>query len=128
MKLRLLGAAIAGVLATGLLAAPSQAAISHCEGLYVDSLAYAHGCFDPYGDHILATDRHADGMRAVVEWQTNYGRSGECHDANGANNGEVDCNYNMREDRLVRFRTVVRDGADGRNHYITAYSPWLSID
>lgn len=43
---------------------------------------------------------------ALTEWHTDYGRKGECHDSNGANNGTVDCNYDMQE-----------DGSDGVNLY-----------
>lgn len=34
-------------------------------------------------------DNYVDGHRAVLEWETDYGSSGECHDANGAANGYV---------------------------------------
>src|SRR5690349_15630237 len=98
-----------------LLTVPAQAAgITECRTLSNGSgRALAGGCFDSYGDRVTATDFYGDGLRAVVELRTDYGRTDECHDADGSDNGGVVCNFNMREDGNVMFRIVVRNGAGG---------------
>ncbi|MFJ7995644.1 hypothetical protein ACIQ7D_00445 [Streptomyces sp. NPDC096310] len=83
-------------------------------------------CFVSYGDKFKVSDFRADGMRVVADWETDYGRTGECHQSGG--NGAVGyCNYDMREDSKVRFRVLRRDGAEGDDHNRTQWSPWLNI-
>ncbi|GAA3769768.1 hypothetical protein GCM10022225_65730 [Plantactinospora mayteni] len=77
-------------------------------------------CFYSYGDKFKVTDNYKDGLRAVVIWATDYGRSGECHDADGADNGYTWCNYDFKENQLVFFAVVARDGANGKDQYPTA--------
>lgn len=129
LKLRIAVAAVAGVLGAGLVATPSHAAWG-CMNVIIhpntDERA-AQGCFNSYGDHFTIADYRADGYRAVVEWRTDYGRTGECHDSNGADNGAVDCNEDLAETGNVSIRTVIRDGSDGFNRYVTVWSPWLDI-
>lgn len=128
MKVRIVAAAVAGVLGASLIATPSYAD-SGCMNLifHTPTRTEARGCFYSYGDHFTIGDYRADGYRAVVEWETDYGRTGECHDANGADNGDVDCNENLAETGSVRIRTVIRDGSDGWNRYLTNWSPWMKI-
>lgn len=79
--------------------------------------AYVPGCFYSTGDIFTVQDLRVDGMRAVLEWDTDYGDSGECHDANGANNPPTRCDVDLREGRTLTFHTVVRDGANGRDQF-----------
>ncbi|WP_217215347.1 hypothetical protein [Streptomyces sp. AC550_RSS872] len=76
-------------------------------------------CFYSDGDKITVQDLWADGMRSVAMWTTSYGRSGECHDANGANNPPTVCDYDFRENSQVVIEVVRREGANGANHDIT---------
>ncbi|SNX63990.1 hypothetical protein SAMN06272735_5804 [Streptomyces sp. TLI_55] len=73
----------------------------------------APGCFYSTGDVFTVQDLRVDGLRAVLKWTTDYGRSGECHDANGANNPPTRCDVDLREGRTLIFTTVLRNGADG---------------
>lgn len=77
--------------------------------------AIVPGCFYSTGDVFTVQDLRADGKRAVLKWSTDYGRSGECHDANGANNPPTKCDVDLREGRSLTFYTVIRDGADGED-------------
>jgi hypothetical protein len=74
-------------------------------------------CFYSTGDKFAIQDIRPDGMRAVVIWNTDYGRSGECTDANGAQNGWVWCDYDLAEGHSLRFVVVARDGANGANQW-----------
>lgn len=74
-------------------------------------------CFYSDGDRFKVGDNYADGLRAVVVWVTDYGRRGECHDANGAANGYTWCNFNLAEDSIVFFSVVARNGANGADQY-----------
>ncbi|GAB2926292.1 hypothetical protein [Streptomyces mayteni] len=82
------------------------------------------GCFVPVGDDIRVTDTYADGRRTLVDWETDYGREGECHNTMGAD-WTVICDYNMRETGRVRFRVCSQDGAVDRE--CTYWTPYLSI-
>lgn len=72
-------------------------------------------CFYSDGDKFSVADLFPDGRRAVIIWNTSYGRSGECTDANGANNGWTWCDYDFLEGYTVNFVVVARDGANGKN-------------
>ncbi|MFG2116748.1 hypothetical protein ACGFRB_29615 [Streptomyces sp. NPDC048718] len=135
MKLRI--AALAGVAGlTGMLAlaGPAQAtevvptvkAATAINGDYCIEAAGGIACFQAYGDKFIMGDYKADGLRVIADWETDYGRLGECHHTGGAGSTGV-CNYDMREDGKVRFRLVLRDGATGPNAYTTAWSPWILI-
>lgn len=87
-----------------------------------------YGCFWPQGDIIGVNDMFKDGLRTVVEWRTDD-RTGECHDANGGQNGWTYCNYDFKEgrDKIIVFRTVARDGAHGADKYPTVpVVGWIS--
>ncbi|MER6999836.1 hypothetical protein [Streptomyces sp. NPDC000410] len=130
--------AIVGLAGVGIATAPAQAAEQStttrvgvnggisCIELSAGSNLLARGCFDPNGDKFGAADHEADGLRTVVKWETNYGRSGECHAAGGAGTTKT-CNYDMREDKKVRFKLILRDGANGPDKVSTSWSPWESI-
>ncbi|WP_328501651.1 hypothetical protein OG828_17360 [Streptomyces sp. NBC_00457] len=75
--------------------------------------ALAPGCFYSTGDYFTVQDMRVDGLRAVLLWETDYGRKGECHDANGANNPPTKCDYDFKEGHTVLFKTVLRNGANG---------------
>jgi hypothetical protein len=72
-------------------------------------LTGAIGCFESFGDHIYVHDDDADGRRPSVQWETDYGRSGECTWT--GRSYWTDCNYNMREDSSITFRLVLRSGS-----------------
>jgi hypothetical protein len=127
-KVRILAAAVIGGIGMGLFASPAHAAETAICYKVLDGPVYrGYGCFDHDGDHIYAYDANPDGLRIVVEWYTNYGRGDECHDANGATNGEVDCNYDMKESGSLKFQVVARDGANGINQNPTGYTRWYPI-
>jgi hypothetical protein len=85
------------------------------------------GSFATYGDIIGAQDSKADGDRAVTEWKTDYGRSGECHDADGANNGTAYCNYDFKESGYIKIQVVLRNGATGPDLLSSGWTGWLPI-
>jgi hypothetical protein len=149
LKLRIAGAVVAGLAGVGIATVPAQAAgpsagegtaaykstmtaaaageFVYCRSTYDGAGDLAGtGCFESYGDKIYAKDQKADGLRTVVKWETDYGRSGECHAAGGAGSDNY-CNYDMREDRAVRFKVLLRNGADGADRYATPYTAWLKI-
>lgn len=84
------------------------------------------GCFVGYGDVVVAWDFAEDGRRSVTEWETDYGRSGECHNAKGVGK-RVDCNYDMSETGRIKIRSCARDGASAPNWDCTRWSGWISI-
>ncbi|MEW2578594.1 hypothetical protein [Streptomyces syringium] len=80
-------------------------------------------CFDSNGDKFIINDLRKDGKRLVVRWDAHdgSGRSGECHDADGADNGPKICNYNFREghNNYIEFSAMIRNGAHGPNESIS---------
>jgi hypothetical protein len=105
-------------------ATAAQAAVTEfCSGPFSGA---GFGCFYSTGDKFKVADNYADGHRAVLEWETDYGSSGECHDANGAGNGYVWCDYDLRENQLVWFKIVAREGANGKDlsstNWVLAYT------
>ncbi|MEV1006532.1 hypothetical protein [Streptomyces sp. NPDC049881] len=129
MKNLIRAASVAGtaaLLAAGLSVGSAEAAprcVSVVDGRYYAASA----CFEAYGDKITVHDLWADGYRAIGEWQTDYGRAGECHNANGADSAPVTCNYNMREDSRIRFRACTRDGLQGIDHACSYWTEWMNI-
>jgi hypothetical protein len=106
-------ASVAALLAFG---TPAHATTTtFCNAPY----SYAPGCFYSTGDKFTVQDLRADGMRAVLVWLTDYGRSGECHDANGANNPPTTCDEDLAEGHTVTFWTVLRNGANGADTWET---------
>jgi hypothetical protein len=86
----------------------------------------AQGCFESYGDHVIAYDKEADGLWVRVDWTTNYGRDGACHDKSSAG-GPVDCNYNMDEDGKVKLQVELWDGSNRVAETRWEDCPWLQI-
>lgn len=135
MIARLAPIAMAGAMALGLLT-PSSASEEAPAKDYLPAAAYERcintdnyrgsGCFDPVGDIIRTHDHYPDGRRVVTHWQTNYGRSGTCHNAQGAYTMRT-CNYDMAENGMVRIRVSLRDGANGTDENMTAWSAWIPI-
>ncbi|MGW7438484.1 hypothetical protein [Streptomyces sp. NPDC054849] len=146
MRFRLIGTAAMALAGTILAIAPAHAAdeISTAEPIpagdpyaaaafdaceWVEDYAgqYAgEGCFKSYGDKIWVKDGKSDGLRVVVKWETNYGRTGECHQTGGTGSSGV-CNYDMREDGKIRFSVMRRDGANGDNLNQSLWTSWLNI-
>jgi hypothetical protein len=87
--------------ANGDRAAPAARAKLYCIGN--DHGAYA--CFQPYGDKVWVKDTTANGMSAAAVWKTSYGREGVCMNIHGKGTW-VACNYEMRENRFIRFWSV----------------------
>ncbi|WP_193103235.1 hypothetical protein [Brachybacterium sp. FME24] len=85
------------------------------------------GCFNPQGDVFAAHDTVRDGKRVVTAWQTDYGRTGECHNAKGAFSTHFCDGSDLAEHRKVRFKVSLRDGASGDDEKSTGWSDWLSI-
>jgi hypothetical protein len=130
-----------GVLATGATAASAEpAAIAGTEfttKVEVGPLAttciliektngndVAEGCFKSAGDHVTAWDKEADGLRVRVDWMTDYGRDGACHDRS-SEGPAVDCDYDMAEDGRLKFQVELWKGD---NRYAeTGWTGWLSI-
>lgn len=86
-------------------------------------------CFYSDSDKFELNDLYADGMREVVIWNTSYGRSGECTDADGSKNGYTYCDYDFTEGTnvTVTFVAVARDGANGANKYPSnVVTAWVS--
>ncbi|MFR9723229.1 hypothetical protein ACL02R_07630 [Streptomyces sp. MS19] len=106
----------AALLATGLGTSPASALPSSvCMTVYNGTGSdLGEGCFFHHGDIFTVEDHRADGARVVAEWHTDYDRSGECHNAYGANDRTVTCNYNMKETGVVSFSVCVQKGATGQ--------------
>jgi hypothetical protein len=122
---------IAALIGGALPAASASAAPTverYCVGIVHEAPFYfvTEGCFIPNGDDITAKDFRADGLRSVTEWQTDYGRSDECHNSSGAG-WTITCYYDMRETERVKIRSCTRNGSSAPNTKCSAWSPWLSI-
>jgi hypothetical protein len=76
-------------------------------------------CFESYGDKFYVYDGNSDGASAVAYWWTNYGAVGLCYNSHGAGNWAV-CNYDMREDGIVHWRTCYRDRSAGGSLFCTS--------
>jgi hypothetical protein len=122
MKLRpmsallLSGVALAGTVVTS---SPAHAGTRTCTaGQFRYDI-----CFDGSNDAFYVSDMVADGRRAVVTWNAydGSGRSGECHDSDGALNGATVCDYDFREGdgNYVAFMGSTRDGANGANQDVS---------
>ncbi|MFB7224106.1 hypothetical protein [Streptomyces sp. NPDC056227] len=86
------------------------------------------GAFESNGDYVGAEDLHADGKTTVTRWETNYGRSGECKDSNGADNGVTDCNYDMDEQKAVRIKVCLRNYSNDIGwENCSSWGPWIHI-
>ncbi|MFR9724426.1 hypothetical protein ACL02R_13835 [Streptomyces sp. MS19] len=112
-----------------LLAAPAASAdpYVHCQEAGPSAAPAGAACFSGYGDRITVLDTLADGYRVVGDWQTDYGRSGECHNVNGADSVPVTRDYSMREDSGMRFRARTRDGRQGIDHACSYWTEWMNI-
>ncbi|MEV1009420.1 hypothetical protein [Streptomyces sp. NPDC049881] len=120
----------ASTLVVGGLSAPqANAAMGEtCRTVYAASgAAIGRGCFVGYGDDITVQDLKADGMRVVVKWQTTNLRNGTCHNAMGANNFTVICDYNFPENDYIYIRVCVRKGENGTDQRCSAEAGPISI-
>lgn len=131
-RLATLSLAAAATLGTLAFAAPATGEGSdlepevNWERCYNTSDYRGSGCFDPQGDIIRSHDHYPDGKRVVTHWETNYGRKGTCHNAQGAYTMRT-CNYDMAENGKVRIRVSLRDGANGADEKMTSWSAWIPI-
>ncbi|MFF5125915.1 hypothetical protein ACFY41_03085 [Streptomyces syringium] len=121
------GAVLAGLLGVGAPAQANDAPVARVPSLAnttktcIPWFVWPLGdvCFDSNGDKFILNDLREDGKRLVVRWVAHdgSGRSGECHDADGADNGPKICNYNFREGKnfYIEFGAMIRNGAHGRD-------------
>ncbi|WP_460650047.1 hypothetical protein [Kribbella endophytica] len=94
----------------------------------VENSAGSKGYFDSDGDHVGTLDWAFDNKSAVTRWETDYGRSGECVDKNGAQNGVTGCNYDLAETGYVRIKVCHQNlSAGGGLTSCSGWSQWLSI-
>ncbi|TDE92546.1 hypothetical protein EXU48_13440 [Occultella glacieicola] len=70
----------------------------------------ATACFESYGDTFALSDTQVDGLTPMLQWETDYGRSGEFV-FSGSNTWEVR-DYDLAERYNVNFRILLID-ADG---------------
>lgn len=124
MKFRLKASLLTGAVVAGSLigGAPAQANTSKtCIPLMTWS--FGDVCFDGNGDKFIMSDYRDDHRRIVVKWVAHdgSGRTGECHDADGAMNGAKICNYNFREGKnnYLEFVGMTRNGAHGTSANIS---------
>ena len=112
-------AALLGVVALPLLAAPAQAATEvnsavapsgqRGSGPCTEAIGGAWGCYQANGDYWWVYDTRADGHSAVVEWDLpEFGRQGQCWNRLGSGHAGV-CNKNYPELYAGGFRVCVRD-------------------
>ncbi|MFD8419824.1 hypothetical protein [Streptomyces sp. NPDC059466] len=95
--------------------------------LYTDDYAGLGG-FQSDGDYVGVNDLDADGKSTVTRWETDYGRSGECKDTNGADNGWTSCNYDMDENHSMRYNVCLRNYSNDIGwENCSGWSPWISI-
>lgn len=120
--------AVAAVLAfAGMPAAAAYAADGQTCTYYtmddVDHLT-SRACFIGNGDYVSAKDNYADGHRAVAHWETNYGRSGECHNTMGAG-WTVNCDYDFAETGKIRIKSCVQEGHVHID--CTGWTGWIKV-
>src|SRR5699024_9447543 len=58
---------------------PATRASEQCRPVKGGDPELGPGRFDPAGDVFGGHDYATDGRRVVTSWQTDYGRSGQCH-------------------------------------------------
>ncbi|MFC5749911.1 hypothetical protein [Actinomadura rugatobispora] len=109
--------AVVAVGAVSLAAGPANADSKTCKKFYVGG---GWGCYQSYGDIIRVKDTSWDGWGVRVKWHTADGRSGNCVDGNGSNNGTVTCNKDFAEKlsngekNLITYRVQeIEDGDIG---------------
>lgn len=81
-----------------------------CGTISANGVARGTGCFDSNGDWFLANDQAKDGLGVRVDWNTDYGRNGDCWDRGGAGGGGKLCNENLSEKGKVRIQIELWDG------------------
>ncbi|MEV1006807.1 hypothetical protein [Streptomyces sp. NPDC049881] len=119
----------AALIAGGVAASPAQARDAQaCMTNWHNQvdIIVAIGCFQHNGDDITVKDTWADGFRAVVKWETDYGREGSCHNALGEG-WTVICDYNFAEKKHIHFKTCIQKGAEGREQDCTPWTGWILI-
>ncbi|MYX22123.1 MULTISPECIES: hypothetical protein [unclassified Streptomyces] len=105
----------------GLATVPAQAASGPPSGAPCSVGSTSTICFAAYGDHIWVKDTKADGHAAVGLWvySSDLATGHYCANATGAKGGWKDCNYNMRENVQIRFRSYSRAHADDNEHWVS---------
>lgn len=96
----------------------------YCWHYYVGGVERGRGCWEPYGDQMLARDTYADGYWIKVDWATDYGRDGKLADGSSKGDGNYH-DYNMDEDGRITLQVELWD----ENHQVRAsdWSPYLPI-
>lgn len=107
--------------------ARTSAPYQQCRSVKDGDTQLGLGCFDPNGDVFGAHDYVNDGRRVVTSWQTDYGRSGQCHNAKGAFSTHFCSDVNLAEHRKVRIKVSVRTGAKGTDEHSSGWSDWMRI-
>ena len=80
-----------------------------CENILYKGKVRGGMCFESNGDKVFAGDFLKDGLWIRTDWQTNYGRSGDCRDGNSKGDGNW-CNFNMAEKGKVKLQGEVWNG------------------
>jgi len=94
----------------------------------VENSAGSQGHFQSNGDYIGTKDWAFDNKSAVTLWETDYGRTGECVDSTGAQDGVKACNYDMKESGHIRIKVCHRNYSTGSGYTTcSSWSQWLSI-
>ena len=62
-----------------------------------------YACYIATGDYLEVADFRADGMGTGIQWTTDYGRFGLCHNRMGSRSIGY-CNKNFAEGRKIIFR------------------------
>lgn len=107
---------VIGLVGAGALASPAASAEPVTYICIEEVPTLASGCFNSYGDHITVSDRKSDGWAARVYWKTDYGRKGYCKVPTGKD--YKDCNYNFRENRVVKFRLELVKGSKVKKSHV----------
>ncbi|MEU2084578.1 hypothetical protein ABZ569_22280 [Streptomyces albus] len=118
---------LVGVALVAMAATPAEAVSFPQYPGRVKNADFSAGAFQSKGDYVGALDFAADGKSAVTRWKTDYGRSGRCWDTNGAQNGFTACNYNMKENRFIKFQVCHANYGSSSYSKCSEWSPWVSI-
>jgi len=121
---------LAGILAGGAAIVALAASPAYADGLipWAENSAGSRGYFQYDGDKVGTLDWAFDGQSAVTRWETDYGRSGECVDSDGAQNGVMSCNHDMAESGFIRLKVCHKNYSAGTGFTTcSAWSEWISI-
>lgn len=104
---------------------PNPKDIQLCQRISIDHKPRGIGCFHSDGDKVTARDLLTDGESVKVVAATDYGRTVNCADTNGADGGPVVCPNNLREDGHIHIQVQLVD--KGKTVATTNWSRWSPI-